>query len=237
MKSCLILLTLNEIEGVTALFDQIPFHTVDEYFVVDGGSTDGTVEFFNERGIRVIYQEIKGRGEAFRIAAREAKGDHLVFFSPDGNEDPNDIPKLLDLLDQGYDMAIASRFLPGSRNEEDHLRFSWRAWANKAFTFAANILWNKKDKYITDTINGYRAVTKDAFMKLNVDAQGFVIEYQMSIRAMKLDLKVAEIPTIEGNRVGGQSTAKSFPTGLVFLRYLLTEIWIGSKFFNNPMRQ
>ena len=40
-KSSLVILTLNEIEGVTALFDQIPFHAVDEYFVVDGGSTDG----------------------------------------------------------------------------------------------------------------------------------------------------------------------------------------------------
>jgi glycosyltransferase involved in cell wall biosynthesis len=230
MTSTLVILTLNEIEGITALFDKIPFHAVDECFVVDGGSTDGTVEFFRERGIRVIPQEIKGRGEAFRIAAREANGDNLVFFSPDGNEDPNDIPKLLYLLDQGYDMVIASRFLSGSRNEEEDLRFPWRAWANRGFTFTANNIWNSNRNYITDTINGYRAIKKEALDKLNIDAPGFVIEYQMSIRAMKLGLKVIEIPTIEGERIGGESTAKSLPTGFLFLRYLLREIKIGRNF-------
>ncbi len=230
MKSSLIILTLNEIEGVRALYDKIPFDAVDECFVVDGGSTDGSVEFFRERGIRVVPQEIKGRGEAFRIAVKEAEGDHLIFFSPDGNEDPNDIPKLLELLTKGYDIAIASRFLPGSKNEEDDLRFPWRAWANKTFTYIANIIWNTNRNYITDTINGYRAIKKEVFNKLNIDAPGFVIEYQMSIRAMKLGLKVVEIPSIEGLRIGGESTAKSIPTGLLFLKHLLIEIKNGRNF-------
>ncbi len=229
MKSSLIILTLNEIEGVRTLYDRIPFDAVDECFVVDGGSIDGTVEFFRERGIKVVSQEIKGRGEAFRIAVKRAEGDHLIFFSPDGNEDPGDIPKLLELLAMGYDIAIASRFLSGSQNEEDDLRFPWRAWANRAFTFIANIIWNTNRNYITDTINGYRAIKKEAFNKLNISAPGFVIEYQMSIRAMKLGLKVVEIPTVEGQRIGGVSTAKSIPTGLLFLRFLLKEIMNGSK--------
>ena len=229
MKSSLIILTLNEIEGVRTLYDRIPFDAVDECFVVDGGSIDGTVEFFRERGIKVVPQEIKGRGEAFRIAVKRAEGDHLIFFSPDGNEDPGDIPKLLELLAMGYDIAIASRFLSGSQNEEDDLRFPWRAWANRAFTFIANIIWNTNRNYITDTINGYRAIKKEAFNKLNISAPGFVIEYQMSIRAMKLGLKVVEIPTVEGQRIGGVSTAKSVPTGLLFLRFLLKEIMNGSK--------
>ncbi len=230
MKSSLIILTLNEIEGVRALYDRIPFDAADECFVVDGGSVDGTIEFFKERGIRVVPQEIKGRGEAFRIAVKEAKGDQLVFFSPDGNENPGDIPKLLELLTKGYDIAIASRFLSGSKNEEDDLYFPWRAWANKAFTFIANSIWNIKGNYITDTINGYRAIKKEAFNKLNIDASGFVIEYQMSIRAMKSGLKVVEIPTIESQRIGGESTAKSIPTGFIFIKHLLREIKIGRKF-------
>lgn len=228
-KSSLVILTLNEIEGVSALFEKIPFDTVDEYFVVDGGSTDGTVEFFKERGVRIVPQESKGRGEAFRIAEKASSGDCMIFFSPDGNEDPGDIPKLLKLLDEGYDLAIASRFLPLSKNEEDDLQFPWRLWANKAFTYIANVIWNR-NKYVTDTINGYRTIKKEAFRRLKLDATGFAIEYQMSIRAMKLGLKVAEIPTIEGQRIGGESTAKSIPTGIKFLKFLLQELTIGKSF-------
>ncbi len=227
MSSTLVILTYNEIEGITALFDRIPFDAVDEFFVVDGGSTDGTIQFCRERGVRVVPQEIHGRGEAFRIGAREAKGENLVFFGPDGNEDPADIPRLVKLLEDGHDMVIASRFMEDSRNDEDDKLLRFRAWANQAFTSIANFIWKGN---ITDTINGFRAIKKPAIENLRIDAQGFVIEYQMSIRAMKLGLKVAEIPTIEGDRIGGESTARSIPTGLKMLRCLLGEIWVGKRF-------
>ncbi len=231
VKRSLILLTLNEIEGLRALADRLPFHAVDECVAVDGGSTDGTVEFLTARGIRVVGQSRRGRGQAFQIGVRESQGEHLVFFSPDGNEDPDDIPKLLARLDEGWEMAIGSRFLPGSRNEEDGARFPVRAWANRAFTWLANRLWNR-GPYITDTINGYRAVTKRAFQRMAIDADGFVVEYQMSIRAMKLGLRVMELPTQEGNRIGGMSTAKSLPTGMRFLRFLWHELRAGSAHTN-----
>ena len=65
---------------------------------------------------------------------------------------------------------------------------------------------------------------------MKIDAPGFVIEYQMSIRAMKSGLKVSEIPTYEGYRIGGESQAKSLPTGILFLKFLLKEFFIGKKF-------
>ncbi len=229
MKSSLVILTLNEIEGVREIYKDIPFADIDETLVIDGGSVDGTVEFFKSKGIRVVMQERRGRGEAFRLARNVAKGDCLVFFSPDGNEDPKDIPRLINRIKDGYDIVIASRFAKGGHNEEDEVLLPWRAWANRIFTFLANVLWNK-GRYITDTINGFRAVTKEAFDKIKIDAPGFVIEYQMSIRSMKLNLRAAEIPTYEGSRIGGESTAKSIPTGILFLKFLLKELFIGKNF-------
>lgn len=220
-------MTRNEIEGVRALFDKIPFSQVDESFVVDYKSSDGTAEFFKERGIRVIHQEKRGRGEAFRLAIEIASGQAICFFSPDGNENPDDIPKLLDLITAGYDLGIASRFLPGAKNEESDKFLHLRLWANRAFTFTANIFFNGN---MSDSINGFRAVNKLSFQKLKVDAEGFAIEYQMSIRAMKLKQKIKEVPTIENTRIGGQSTASSLPTGLIFLRLLWRELWLGKNF-------
>lgn len=227
IKSTLVILTRNEIEGMTAMLSKIPFNKVDEAFVIDYNSTDGTKEFVKKNKVRLINQKIPGRGQAFRLAIKKAKGEHLVFFSPDGNEDPNDIPKLLSLLQQGHDLAIASRFLPESRNEEDDQFLKLRAWANQGFTLLANLFFGG---WLTDSINGYRAITKTAFKRLNLDGPGYVIEYQMSIRAKKLGLKITEIPTLEGDRIGGESGSKAIPTGLLFIRFLIREILLAKNF-------
>ena len=225
-KAALVLLTLNEIDGLKALFDRLPRKAFEELFAVDGGSTDGTTEYLRERGIRVVPQERRGRGEAFRVAVASAEGDHLVFYSPDGNEDPDDILPLLQKLREGVDMAVASRFLPGARDEDAGKIFPIRRWGNLMFSWVANRLWNR-ETYITDTINGFRAVTKSAFLKMNPTALRFPIEFQMSIRAMKLGLKVAQLPTHEKSRIGGRSKAGTFRTGWELCRVLWDEFWSG----------
>lgn len=227
VQTTLIILTRNEINGLKSLIRKIPFEAVDEYFAVDYGSTDGTVEFFEKHEIPVVKQKQHGRAEAFYLGVSHAHGKYLVFFSPDGNENPADIPLLLTQLKNGYNLAIASRFMKQSRNEEDDKILKFRAWANKTFTFIANMVWGGK---VTDSINGYRAIRKDAFEKLALDAKGFAIEYQMTIRALKLKMKISEIPTIEGNRIGGSSTSYAIPIGLRFVYYLFREILIGRRF-------
>jgi glycosyltransferase involved in cell wall biosynthesis len=220
----LVILTLNEIDGVTQVVPKLPLHAVDEILVVDGGSTDGTLEFFEGRGIRVVRQEQRGRGEAFRLAIQHARNDRLVFFSPDGNEDPDDIPRLVEGLAAGYDMVIASRFMTGARSEDDDkFLFASRRWGNLLFTWLANVLCGR-GRWITDTINGYRAITRAAFLRLAPDAHGYAIEFQMSIRALQLGLRVLEIPTQESPRIGrGVSKLNAIPVGFRFLGVLARE--------------
>ena len=67
MKSSLVILTFNEIEGIKNLFGRIPFDKFDECFVIDNHSSDGTVEFLKEKGMKIIFQDKPGRGEAFRL--------------------------------------------------------------------------------------------------------------------------------------------------------------------------
>jgi glycosyltransferase involved in cell wall biosynthesis len=229
MKISLVFLTFNEIAGLKALWEKIPLDQVDEVFAVDGGSKDGTVEFFQEKGITVYGQEVKGRGEAFRVAFRKAKHDALLFFSPDGNEDPADIPKFRPYLEQGHDIVIGTRMVKGAHNEEDELLFKWRKWANNAFTVMANLTWNR-GKYVTDTINGYRAITKAAWAKLALDGPGYTIEYQSSIRAFKLGLKIAEFPTYESGRIDDRVGSPSMDTGLAFLKLYWGEVKKGKEF-------
>lgn len=224
MKTTLIILTRNEIAGLKKMLRKVPFEAVDEYFAVDYNSTDGTLEFFEKHHVPVVHQKISGRAEAFKLAAAKAHGDFLIFFSPDGNENPADIPRLVSELKAGADLVIASRFLPNSRNEEDDQTLKFRKWANMGFTLLANLAFRRRGPYITDTINGYRGIEKKFFKSLKLDATGFAIEYQMTMRALKKKANIREIPTIEGNRIGGESGSSSLPTGIMFVKYFLREL-------------
>jgi len=95
MSVAIIILTLDEIEGVKAIMPQIKKEWVDEIVFVDGGSKDGTIEEAKRLGFRVISQHNKGEGNACRIGVNEIKSDYVIFFSPDGNDLPEDIPKLI----------------------------------------------------------------------------------------------------------------------------------------------
>jgi len=227
MKLSLVFLTLNEIIGLRAIFHAIPLNIVDEILAIDGGSTDGTLEFFQEKGIPVFVQNIKGRGEAFRLAFEKAKGDALLFFSPDGNEDPKDIPKFKPLLQQEYDIVIANRMAKEAHNEEDDQLFKWRKWANNLFTLIANMTWNK-DSFVADTINGFRAISRKAWQELALDSPGYTIEYQSSIRAFKRGIKIAEFPTYEAPRIDNQEGSPSIITGLAFLKLYFSELKRGN---------
>jgi glycosyltransferase involved in cell wall biosynthesis len=224
----LILLTFNEIDGITKLWEEIPFDNFDECFAVDGGSKDGTLEFFNKKSFPVSDQSKKGRGEAFRIAFKNSNSDVLIFYSPDGNENPKDIIRLRNqfIENNNLDLVIYSRMMEGAFNEEDDQIFKFRKWANNIFTFSANLIFNKNysSNYVTDSINGFRGFKRSSFNLLQLDAEGYTIEYQSTIRAFKNKMMIKEIPTIEGQRIGGESYAKSIPTGFRFIHCLLKEI-------------
>ncbi|MBI5393032.1 glycosyltransferase family 2 protein [Candidatus Woesearchaeota archaeon] len=223
----LFILTKNEIKGLTALFQKIPITRFAEVIAIDAQSTDGSKEFLLKKGLRVITQKKMGRAEAFRIGCAVAAYENVIFFSPDGNEDPADIVKLAYWLEQGYDMSVGSRFMKGGRSDDDDVWLPIRGLGNKGFTLAADILWGG---HLTDSINGFRGVKKSKLWKLNPDSEGFGIEFQISIRALKLRYKIKEIPTYEGDRIGGQSTARTFATGWYFIKLLLGELFIGKSF-------
>ncbi|MCX6631394.1 MAG: glycosyltransferase family 2 protein [Candidatus Solibacter sp.] len=227
MHITLCLLTRNERECLEKIYPLIPPPSreagYDDLVAIDGGSTDGTLEFYKERGVRVIGQSRRGRGEAFLLAFRDLQSDAFLFFSPDGNEDVADLPKFRKHLEAGADLVIASRMMKGAVNEEDHQVLRMRKWANNGFNLLANLMFRKQGPYITDSINGYRAITARATRILQLDSRDYTIEYQMTMRAMKHGLNIIEFPTVEGQRVAGETGAPSVGTGLRFIRKLWTE--------------
>ena len=90
----LLLPTYNEIVGFTEIFPKIDLTLFDDVFIIDGGSTDGTVEFAFKNNIRIISQLRKGLSEAVLDAIDTIDTEYVVEFSLDGNS----LPELLEPL-------------------------------------------------------------------------------------------------------------------------------------------
>lgn len=223
------MLVRNERECLEVMLPRIPKPSpsagYDRVVAIDGGSTDGSVELMREAGIEVLQQtRRRGRGGACIVAMETFPADAYLFFSPDGNEDIGDFPKFRELLENGADLVIASRMMPGAFNEEDAQFFRPRKMANLTFNFFANLAFRKAGPYITDSINGFRAIRRSLAQQIALDANDFTIEYQMTMRSLRLGARIVEFPTHEYPRIAGVTGASSIPTGLRFTKRFFTEL-------------
>ncbi|MSP90508.1 MAG: glycosyltransferase [Myxococcales bacterium] len=222
MNIDVVLLVLNEIDGLRVIVPQIPRERFHAVFAVDGGSNDGSQAFLQENGIAVVDQSRRGRGQAFALGVQHSTADAFIFFSPDGNEDPQDLLRIADELEAGADLVIASRMMAGAVNEEDANWLKPRRWVNNAFNLALNGLFNPHPVrgYITDSINGYRGLQRTALAAVEPFPDDYTVEYRMTARALQKGLKVKEFPTHERDRIGGETKVPSLQAGLRFIRAL-----------------
>ena len=218
---------MNEIEGVKGIFEKIPIDLFDQFIVMDNHSNDGTVEFLEEHDVNVIQQKNPGRTNALIEAIEHASGDIIVNLSSDGNENPEDIPKILKKFEEGYEMVTASRFLPESKVdvEDDKLRI--RVFGNKICAMLVNLCWGTN---VTDTTNALRGFTKSCYKRAKLNTFGYTENFQLTIRCGKLKIKTTEIPTQELPRIGGVVKADTKGVMTDMIKVFLHELKIGNNF-------
>lgn len=217
MKTTLIAATLNEIEAVRAVLPQIDRSWLDEIIITDGGSTDGTIEYCEENGYKVVRQQGKGYGSAIQQAVKVAQGDIIIEFPPDGNSLAEKIPEVIAAIEQGKDFVIVSRYKDGAKSYDDDFM---TAIGNKVFTAMTNLMFGTK---YTDVLVGYRAYRKEHFDKLNLDADGLSWPLQEAVRFATSGCRVGEIGGDEPERVGGQRKMRVFKTGWEILILMFRE--------------
>src|SRR5215470_8333222 len=128
MSVTVLALTLNEIDGVKVILPQIEPSWYDQLLVVDGGSTDGTVEWCRDHGYSVYEQQRCGIRFVYIEVLPMITGDIVVTISPDGNCPPSAIPQLIDRIQAGYDLVIGSRYLNEAHSEDDDVMTGFGNW-------------------------------------------------------------------------------------------------------------
>jgi glycosyltransferase involved in cell wall biosynthesis len=220
MKVSLIIFSLNEIDGMKAIMPQIKKEWYDQLLIVDGGSTDGTIEYAKENGYPLFVQKEKGLGAAFRESIVRATGDIVVILSPDGNSLPEKIPELVGKAKEGYDIVIASRYLKGAKSYDDDIVTAFGNWF---FTSLVNLLFGSK---LTDVFVMFRAYKKDSIIKLGIDTNDCSWATQLLLRAIKKNLRIGEIPADEPVRIGGMRKMSPLKNGLRELAEVIKEFVI-----------
>jgi glycosyltransferase involved in cell wall biosynthesis len=196
---------------------------IDEVILVDGGSSDNTVDVARQLwpSIRVIPQTGRGKGNALKDGFSAATGDIIVMMDADGSTNPSEIPAFVAVLAAGADYVKGSRFMQGGGSEDIT---PVRKLGNNALLLLVRMLF--KCQY-SDLCYGYNAFWSYHLPRLMTNADGFEIETSLNLRALRSGLNVAEIPSFEARRVSGESKLRALPDGMRVLRTIFSE-WIDS---------
>jgi glycosyltransferase involved in cell wall biosynthesis len=225
----LLIPTLNESVGMKVIMPRILPGWVDQILIMDGGSTDGTIEYARSQGYDVHVQQERGLRQGYREILPMIRGDVVLTFSPDGNSIPELIPQLLDTLAQGHDMVIASRYLGPARSQDDDFITAFGNWL---FTRTVNVLHGGR---YTDAMVIYRAYWKEMIFALDLDKDesyqlperlfGTRVSWEplLSVRAAKRKLSLAEIPGDEPPRIGGERKLQVLRWGAAYYFQFLWE--------------
>jgi glycosyltransferase involved in cell wall biosynthesis len=215
-----IICTLSEAENLPHVLPRIP-DWVDEVILVDGHSTDDTVEVAKKLrpDIKVLFQPGKGKGDALKCGFKHASGDIIVTLDADGSTDPEEMPKFIKPLLNGYDFAKGSRFLEGSPKMPRHRKFG-----NWVLATTSNILFGTK---YTDICSGYNAFWKKALDRVKLSSDGFEMEQELNVKIKKRGLKVVEVPYQDKGRHSGTSKTQDVRQGFKDLFTILRERFRG----------
>jgi glycosyltransferase involved in cell wall biosynthesis len=220
LKFSVIIPAKNEEEGLRKLLPKLTrFMPEAEIIVVDDGSTDDTTGVCATSTVkRLSHPYPKGNGAAIKTGARAAKGDVLIFMDADGQHKPEDIPKLLDMFSQGYDMVVGARQAGSQAGVH-------RAVANDIFSRFAS--WMVMQP-IADLTSGFRVVRAARFRQfLYLLPNGFSYPTTITMSFFRAGYSVAYVPIHAPPRISGSSHIHPMRDGV---RFLLIIIKIGTLF-------
>jgi glycosyltransferase involved in cell wall biosynthesis len=200
--------TLNEEEPITHVLSAVPRDLVDDVIVVDGGSTDRTVERARTVGARVVVEKRRGYGRACAAGVEAARDcDVIVFLDGDGSDRPELISMLVQpILSNAYDFVIGSRTRgrrePGSMNVHQVVA-----------GYLAGALTRLLYGVAYTDMCAFRAIRREVLDRLGMREMTYGWNLEMQMRAARAGLRILEVPVAHRRRIGGDSKVSGTALG------------------------
>ncbi|MBX0285475.1 S-layer glycoprotein N-glycosyltransferase AglJ [Haloarcula salinisoli] len=186
---CVLLPAYNEAETIESVIEGFHEQGFDNVLVVDGGSTDDTYELAEAAGARVVEQSGDGKGQAIREAVRiYIEVPYVLMADADETYLAGDADRMLEPLFEGRaEHVIGDRFADMKPDAMTRLNQVGNRLINGAFS-----LIHGHD--YADILSGYRAFTRESFLRLSLSAEGFGIETEMAVECVKHGVRTVVVP-------------------------------------------
>lgn len=221
-KPTLCLFVRNELTGCMASVPLIDKSIFSEVFAIDASSKDGTKEYLEQQGVRVVSQKHSGYSGAYIDAFEETNGKDLIVYHPKGTVDPGCLVDISNELSQGKDLVVASRMMNGGRNADDLGIIRHRKYFG---LLAGFVLWIKFSKgrvkpRILDPLHGVRGLSKELISQSSLIEGNVVSDLELIKVAYMNEMQVSEVPVVESNRIAGKTNFPTFKTGVHLAKFL-----------------
>lgn len=223
----IIIPAMNEEHNIGFLLDDIFAVTkkmIDyefEIIVVNDHSKDRTSLVAQSMNAKIINNLRKpGKGYALITGFENAKGEYFIIMDADYSHRAEDIPVLVQPLNDGAGLVVGSRIYGGS---DEYTRV--RAFGNVILTLMFGIFHKR---YLSDALNGFKAFKSDIFNKHRYTSRDFEIEIELLVATLRSGLKIVEVPSHERTRKSGRSKSKVIKHGIKFFNQIVKE-WLRNK--------
>ena len=219
MRSTIVIPALNEEAAIGGVVESVR-DRVDQVIVVDNGSIDLTAEKASAAGAHVISVKQPGYGRACLAGVEAAKdADLIIFMDGDGADNPNDLEALIRPIRGGRaEFVIGSRLL--GTTERGALTVAQR-FGNRLATGLIHLIWGGR---FTD-LGPFRAITRSAYDRLNMNAPTYGWTVEMQVRAVKQKLRYVEVPVNYRRRIGVSKISGTAKGVVLAGWYILTTIF------------
>jgi dolichol-phosphate hexosyltransferase len=201
--------TLNEAgnirEALETLDRELAFPK--EIIVVDGNSTDGTIEIVKGTNCKLIIEPRRGYGLALRRGMKEAKGDVVIMVDGDGTYEVRHVNRLVQrMMETDAEMCLATRMY-----DPEKAMGLFNFVGNKIITFCFNMVYKQS---LSDTQSGFRAISHSAIEKVDFKETDMAFATEMLIKFAKKGFKMVEVPSKYKIRKYGKTKLRPLNSGI-----------------------